>query len=94
MTIDFEEFGDIDKLEFEEMENQQIEDLTTTLAQLRPGPYQKRETFDPEPMKELALSIDSAGIINPPIVFQENGYFPLLAGERRWRQPAPWLLAR
>ena len=44
------------------------------------------ETFDEEALGELAASISEHGLIQPIAVRQmENGYYQIIAGERRWR---------
>src|SRR5512136_728005 len=59
--------------------------VETTLAQIRPGPFQHRQAFDRERLAGLAQSIRANGLVNPPIVFAENGHYRLISGERRWR---------
>lgn len=46
---------------------------------------QPRKNFADDNLKELADSIREQGIIQPLIVRERNGYFELIAGERRWR---------
>ncbi len=55
--------------------------------QLRPGPYQPRETFIQEKIDELAESIRVNGIIQPILVraTERDGIYQIIAGERRWR---------
>jgi len=67
------------------MKQMKLPEVTIALSRLRRGPYQNRELFDPEKLAELATSLDQQGLINPPIVFPQNGHYALLAGERRWR---------
>lgn len=55
------------------------------LAKIRPSAMQPRKEFAPEALKELADSIREQGIVQPLIVRQNQGYFELIAGERRWR---------
>lgn len=55
------------------------------LSKVRPGRYQHRQTFKPDKLLELAGSIRENGLINPPLVYRQNGHYELLAGERRWR---------
>ncbi len=56
------------------------------LAQLEPNPYQPRQHFDQEALKDLAASIKQHGIIQPLVVTPlKNGTYHLIAGERRWR---------
>jgi ParB family transcriptional regulator, chromosome partitioning protein len=53
---------------------------------LRPNPYQPRQTFNEEKLEELAQSIREHGIIQPLIVRKSavKGY-DIVAGERRFR---------
>lgn len=56
------------------------------VEQLQPGQFQPRKKFKSEPLKELACSIQSHGIIEPLIVRRlTKTTFEILAGERRWR---------
>ena len=55
------------------------------LDQIRPCPFQPRKDFSPEALRELADSIKEQGIVQPLIVRERDGFFELIAGERRWR---------
>jgi len=55
------------------------------LDRIRPSAMQPRKNFADDNLKELADSIREQGIIQPLIVRERNGYFELIAGERRWR---------
>jgi ParB family chromosome partitioning protein len=55
------------------------------LDRLRPCPLQPRKDFSADALRELADSIREQGIVQPLIVRERNGYFELIAGERRWR---------
>jgi len=55
------------------------------LDRLRPCPLQPRKDFSAEALQELADSIREQGIVQPLIVRERNGFFELIAGERRWR---------
>ena len=47
---------------------------------------QPRKVFDPEGMEALKKSISTHGIITPITVrTAQNGYYQIIAGERRWR---------
>ena len=46
---------------------------------------QPRKEFAPEALQELADSIREQGIVQPLIVRERDGFFELIAGERRWR---------
>lgn len=56
------------------------------LEEIEPNPYQPREHFSQESLKELAESIKKDGLIQP-IVVVENGIdgYIIVAGERRYR---------
>ena len=55
------------------------------ITRVRPSPFQPRKDFTPEALKELADSIREQGIVQPLIVRERDGFFELIAGERRWR---------
>ena len=46
---------------------------------------QPRRTFKQESLEELAESIKTYGIIQPIVVSKKEGYYSIVAGERRWR---------
>lgn len=53
--------------------------------QIRPNPYQPRHSFDEEALRELAASLESAGLLQPVVVRPADGGYELIAGERRLR---------
>lgn len=56
------------------------------LTNIEPNPAQARKRFDPAALEELAASISEHGIIQPIVVRDiGNGYYGIIAGERRWR---------
>lgn len=56
------------------------------IGQLQPGVYQPRKEMSPQALEELAVSIQSQGIIQPIVVRPlADGHFEIIAGERRWR---------
>ncbi len=56
------------------------------LHRVEPNPLQPRKEFDPEAMQALADSIAEHGLIQPLTVRETgNGYYQIIAGERRWR---------
>jgi len=55
------------------------------IEQIRPNRNQPRKQFDPEKLEELAASIKEKGIIQPLVVTQKEGFYEIIAGERRWR---------
>ncbi len=55
------------------------------VLQIRPNPFQPRQHFDPERLRELADSIRQQGVIQLIVVRRGAEGFELLAGERRLR---------
>jgi len=56
------------------------------LHKVEPNPHQPRREFDPEELQSLADSIAVHGVLQPLTVREmENGYYQIIAGERRWR---------
>jgi ParB family chromosome partitioning protein len=62
---------------------------TLPVDRIVPNPNQPRQQHDREALEELATSIRAHGVIQPVIVTEVTGTFPLtyqlVAGERRWR---------
>ena len=58
---------------------------TLKITEVEPNREQPRKTFNQESLEELAESIKTYGIIQPIVVSKQNGYFGIVAGERRWR---------
>ena len=52
---------------------------------MEPNPNQPRRSFEEDPLQELSESIKEFGVIQPIIVTPKNGYYEIIAGERRWR---------
>lgn len=60
--------------------------VTLKLMDVEPNSNQPRKVFDDEALSELAESIKEHGVISPIIVAPPvNGYYKIIAGERRWR---------
>ena len=56
------------------------------LQKVEPNPNQPRRDFDPEALEALSESIAQHGVLQPLTVRElENGYYQIIAGERRWR---------
>mgnify|MGYP001568381293 FL=1 len=53
--------------------------------QIKPNPFQPRESFDNQSIQELAQSIKEKGVIQPLLVRRRGDYYELIAGERRIR---------
>ncbi len=56
------------------------------LSDIEPSSDQPRKSFDPEALAQLADSIAVNGLLQPILVRDlENGFYRIVAGERRWR---------
>ena len=56
------------------------------MSLVEPRKDQPRKNFDREQLQALASSIAEHGVIQPIIVTEgNNGYYSIIAGERRWR---------
>lgn len=55
------------------------------IIEVEPNREQPRKRFDQEALEELASSIKEYGLIQPIVVTKKDGYYSIIAGERRWR---------
>ncbi len=77
-------FGNAEPEKQENKEQGDVVMLKTSLVE--PRRDQPRKNFDREQLQALANSIMEHGIIQPIIVTEgNNGYYSIIAGERRWR---------
>ena len=71
-------------IEEEQMqENDILKNLKVT--EVEPNRDQPRKIFNQESLEELADSIKTYGVIQPIVVTKRDGYYAIIAGERRWR---------
>ena len=70
-----------------EEEQMQENDILKNLkiTEVEPNREQPRKIFDQESLEELADSIKEYGLIQPIVVSKKEGYYSIIAGERRWR---------
>ena len=70
-----------------EEEQMQENDILKNLkiTEVEPNRDQPRKNFDQEALEELAESIKEYGLIQPIVVTKKDGYYGIVAGERRWR---------
>ena len=60
--------------------------INVPIARVEPRSDQPRTYFDEAALQELADSISQYGLIQPIVVRKlDNGYYQIIAGERRWR---------
>ena len=64
-------------------ENDILKNLKVT--EVEPNRDQPRKNFDQEALEELAESIREYGLIQPIVVTKKDGYYGIVAGQRRWR---------
>lgn len=67
------------------IEEQEQEIKNIQLSLIEPNLKQARKFFDEQKLKELSESIKLFGILQPIIVEEKEGYYSIIAGERRWR---------
>lgn len=75
-------FGPVPEEE-QQKENDVLKNLRIT--EVEPNRNQPRKNFNQEALEELAESIKEYGLIQPIIVTEKDGYYSIIAGERRWR---------
>lgn len=73
----------IESIKEEKNEGEKIEKIK--IIDIEPNLNQPRRNFDMEAIEELAESIKIYGVIQPIIVTKKDGYYEIVAGERRWR---------
>jgi ParB family chromosome partitioning protein len=67
-----------------ELESEQLREID--IERILPNALQPRKSFDEESLNDLANSIRAHGVVQPIVVRPlEDGFFQLIAGERRWR---------
>lgn len=70
----------------EEIDEERNAVRTVPLSRVEPRPGQPRHIFDVDTLDELSQSIREHGILQPITVRElSNGYYQIIAGERRWR---------
>lgn len=67
-----------------------LSDYTESIVELnvdiiKPNPFQPRKTFDEDSLNDLAMSIAEHGLLQPVLVYDDEGDYFLIAGERRLR---------
>ena len=76
-------------MEMQDNKSEQVEDnenlKTLKITEVEPNRDQPRKNFNQESLEELAESIKTYGVIQPIVVSKQDGYYGIVAGERRWR---------
>lgn len=55
------------------------------ISMVEPNRSQPRKNFDEDSLLELSDSIKQYGVLQPLLVVKKDGYYEIIAGERRWR---------
>lgn len=71
--------------EMKDTENKEETIKKIKILEIEPNVTQARKKFDEEALNELAQSIKTYGILQPIIVEKKDGFYRIIAGERRWR---------
>ncbi len=61
------------------------EEIKLKVTEIEPNREQPRKKFDEDALLELSESIRQFGVLQPLIVQKKDGYYEIIAGERRWR---------
>lgn len=83
MTLDLSGLSDIGALLGAQNKGNGLRSVRVDAIQ--PDPNQPRKSFDEVSLAELAQSMESIGIIQPPVVRTGRDCYLLISGERRWR---------
>lgn len=60
-------------------------EMKVSISKIVPNKEQPRKNFDEDALIELSESIKQHGVLQPILVQDRNGYYEIIAGERRWR---------
>lgn len=60
-------------------------EMKVKISKVGPNKEQPRKQFDEDALMELADSIKQFGVLQPLLVQEKNGFYEIIAGERRWR---------
>ena len=60
-------------------------EIKVNINSVEPNREQPRKAFEEDSLEELAESIREYGILQPLLVQKRDGYYEIIAGERRWR---------
>ena len=67
------------------MSETRLEVRMLRLDEIRPNPFQPRESFPKEEIQQLANTIKEVGILQPIAVRKRGKTYQIISGERRWR---------
>jgi len=67
------------------MAEKKMEVRILRIDEIRPNPFQPRESFPKEDIQQLADSIKGVGLLQPIMVRRKGKTYEIIGGERRWR---------
>jgi len=67
------------------MSEAKLEVRMLRLDEIRPNPFQPRESFPKEEIQQLANTIKEVGLLQPISVRKKGKTYQIISGERRWR---------
>lgn len=67
------------------MSEPRLEIKMLRIDQIRPNPFQPRESFPKEDIQQLAHTIEEVGLLQPITVRKKGETYQIVSGERRWR---------
>jgi len=67
------------------MSEQRLEVKMLKVDEIRPNPFQPRESFPKEDIQTLANTIKEVGLLQPISVRKKGKTYQIISGERRWR---------
>ena len=68
-----------------DLKEEKTGEIYLKINEVEPNRDQPRKEFDEDGLLELADSIKQFGILQPLLVQKKDGYYEIIAGERRWR---------
>lgn len=75
----------VEKVVEKEVIVKQPTEIKVNINSVEPNRGQPRKVFEEDALEELAESIRQYGVLQPLLVQKRDGYYEIIAGERRWR---------
>lgn len=75
----------VEKIVEKEVVVKEPTEIKVNINSVEPNREQPRKVFEEDALEELAESIRQYGILQPLLVQKRDGYYEIIAGERRWR---------
>lgn len=75
----------ISTLPKETTKEEKSNDTFIKISKVEPNKKQPRKKFDEDALLELTESIKQYGVLQPLLVQEKDGFYEIIAGERRWR---------